>query len=101
MRTAWPCQIIYVSLHPLTPIDMKTIFDFNPTQKELESIGIFNEEDKADHLAACQRDADNAYKRISWLMQTRGRKFRAIWYASRIKDPEMKFNEFRMIHHPW
>lgn len=63
---------------------MKTIFDYKPTEKELEYLGKDNFKNKEEYLEVYKNDIDSIYLHLAELFYKRGKKFRMRWYLAKI-----------------
>lgn len=68
---------------------METIFDHNPTEKELENIGRLDFE-KNEYIDLLQ-ESDTIYADLYCLFSIRGQKKKAEQYANKIQDKKFKF----------
>ena len=74
---------------------METIFNYNPTKKELESFLDISQEEYNELL-----DEDCKNRDLAALFHMRGQKRKMMKYINKVKDVDMRNSFFRTIYHP-
>lgn len=84
------------AIHSLVTKYMKTIFDFNPTEQELDDI-IPSYNSKDDYLKDFSGKNDSINLHLAMLFAKRNNKLRMYWYLSKVSDKQLRFDFLNAI----
>ena len=73
---------------------METIYDYNPTEKEMESFINISRERYESIM-----DEDTKNRDLARLFNMRGKKWKMRRYINKVKDIDMRNSFFRTIYH--